>query len=254
MPLTHRVSSVTDALSEALRVSESRYRRLFETAQDGILLLNADTAQIEDVNPYLIEMLGYSHAEFLGKKLWEVGPFADSAESKEMFAELQTTGYVRYDDLPLKTKAGARIEVEFVSNTYDCEGIKVIQCNIRNITERKAAEAKIQRHTQLYAALSQCNKAIVHCASEEELFLQVCRAAVQFGGMKMAWIGLIDTETLMVQPVASFGDDTEYLKDIKISVDADSPFGRGPTGTAIRENHPYWCQDFLNDPVNRPLA
>jgi diguanylate cyclase (GGDEF)-like protein/PAS domain S-box-containing protein len=132
-----------DLAIEALRVSESRYRRLFETAQDGILLLNADTAQIEDVNPYLIKMLGYSHDEFLGKKLWEVGSFADIAQSKEMFTELQTKGYVRYDDLPLKTKAGARIQVEFVSNTYDCEGIKVIQCNIRDITERCRVEGQI---------------------------------------------------------------------------------------------------------------
>ena len=239
-------------VSKELRASESRYRRLFETAQDGILLLNADTAQIEDVNPYLIDMLGYTHAEFLGKKLWEVGSFADRGESKEMFAELQTRGYVRYEDLPLKTKAGARIDVEFVSNTYDSEGIKVIQCNIRNITERKAAEAKLKRHTQLYAALSQCNKAIVHCISEEELFLQVCRAAVQFGGMKMAWIGLIDSETLKVQPVARFGDDTEYLKDIDVSMDADSPFGCGPTGTAIRENLLYWCQDLMDDPATAP--
>ncbi|MBK8119129.1 MAG: PAS domain S-box protein [Sulfuritalea sp.] len=128
-----------DAL-KALRVSESRYRRLFETAQDGILLLNADTAQIEDVNPYLIDMLGYSHAEFLGKKIWEVGPFADIEQSKEMFARLQSTGYVSYDDLPLRTKAGALIAVEFVSNTYDCEGIRVIQCNIRDVTTRKHAE------------------------------------------------------------------------------------------------------------------
>ena len=146
-------SSASDTLSNrarvALLVSESRYRRLFESAQDGILLLNADTAQIEDVNPYLIEMLGYSHAEFLGKKLWEVGPFADRTESKEMFAELQTEGYVRYEDLPLKTKAGTEIAVEFVSNTYDCEGIKVIQCNIRDITERKADQAKFQGHATL---------------------------------------------------------------------------------------------------------
>jgi PAS domain S-box-containing protein len=94
--------SVNDPISafsmQALRVSESRYRRLFETARDGILLLNADTGQIEDVNPYLIEMLGYSHAEFLGKKLWEVGTFADIPQSKEMLLEIQTNGYVRYDD------------------------------------------------------------------------------------------------------------------------------------------------------------
>ena len=93
-------SSDNDELSggalKSLRMSESRYRRLFETARDGILLLNADTAQIEDVNPYLIQMLGYSHTEFLGKKLWEVGSFADITQSKEMFDKLQTVGYVRY--------------------------------------------------------------------------------------------------------------------------------------------------------------
>jgi diguanylate cyclase (GGDEF)-like protein/PAS domain S-box-containing protein len=130
---------------EKLRVSESRYRRLFETARDGILLLNADTAQIEDVNPYLVEMLGYTHKAFLGKKLWEVGPFADIPKSKEMFAIVQTVGYVRYEDLPLKTISGKQIDVEFISNSYDCDGIKTIQCNIRDITHRKAAEAEIVR-------------------------------------------------------------------------------------------------------------
>jgi diguanylate cyclase (GGDEF)-like protein/PAS domain S-box-containing protein len=253
MDMPNQQSCVTDALaaiaSEALRVSESRYRRLFETAQDGILLLNAENALIEDVNPYLIGMLGYSHAEFLGKKLWEVGPFADIAQSKEMFAELQIKGYVRYDDLPLKSKSGARIAVEFVSNSYDCEGIKVIQCNIRNISERKADQLKIQRHTQLYSALSQCNKAIVHSTSEEELFLLVCRAAVEYGGMKLAWVGLTDKETLMVRAAISFGDGAAELRDIAISADANSPYGQTPTGTAIREDRPFWCQDYLHDPL-----
>jgi PAS domain S-box-containing protein len=150
MPRTLEVSNQSFASNalyglalKALRVSECRYRRLFEAAQDGILLLNADNAQIEDVNPYLIAMLGYTHAEFLGKKLWEVGPFADIKESKEVFAELQTKGYVRYDELPLKSKTGVLIEVEFVSNAYDCEGIEVIQCNIRNITKRRQAEREL---------------------------------------------------------------------------------------------------------------
>jgi PAS domain S-box-containing protein len=125
---------------QKLRSSEARYRRLFETGRDGILLLNAETAQIEDVNPFLINILGYTHAEFLGKKIWEVGPFADRAESKDMFVELQTNGYVRYEHLPLRTKEGASISVEFISNSYECDGIKVIQCNIRDITARKKLE------------------------------------------------------------------------------------------------------------------
>jgi two-component system, sensor histidine kinase and response regulator len=139
-----------DALARAsadalLRISEARYRRLFEAAQDGILLLNAETAQIEDANPYLIQLLGYSHAEMLGRKLWEVGAFADIQKNSDMFAQLQTAGYARYDDLPLKTKAGALINVEFVSNAYDCEGVRVIQCNVRNITEQRRAEDAVRK-------------------------------------------------------------------------------------------------------------
>jgi diguanylate cyclase (GGDEF)-like protein/PAS domain S-box-containing protein len=228
---------------EALRLSESRYRRLFETAQDGILLLNSTTAQIEDVNPYLVSMLGYSHEEFLGKKLWEVGAFADIAQSKEMFSQLQSGGYARLDNLPLKTKAGKLIDVEFVSNSYSCEGLKVIQCNIRNISDRTAAEAEARLRTRLYAALSACNKAIAHCTSEVELFTQVCRIVVELGGMRMAWIGVVDLDSALVHPVASFGDDHGYLLDIQLSTRDDSPFGHGPTGTAIRKNRPVWSMD-----------
>jgi PAS domain S-box-containing protein len=129
--------------TKAFRNSEARYRRLFEAAQDGILLINADTAQIEDVNPYLISLLGYTHSEFLGKKLWEIGAFADIVESRRMFAELREKGYVRYENLPLITSAGTQLEVEFVSNTYDCEGTTVIQCNIRDISERRLIEARL---------------------------------------------------------------------------------------------------------------
>ena len=122
-----------------------------------------------------------------------------------------------------------------------------------DITESKAAGLKIHRLTQLYAALSQCNEAVVRCTSETELFPQICRIAVQFGGMKMAWAGMVDPDTRLVRPVASFGDRAEeYLQGIKLSADADSPFGRGLTGATIRENRPTWCQDFQNDPRTTP--
>jgi PAS domain S-box-containing protein len=126
---------------KALVASESRYRRLFEAAQDGIILLNGETAVVEDVNPYMIAMLGFSHAQLVGKKLWELGAFIDTAKCKEMFAEILANGYVRYEDLPMTTAAGGEFEVEFVSNSYVCDNIKVIQCDIRDITARKLAEA-----------------------------------------------------------------------------------------------------------------
>jgi len=125
---------------EALKTSETRYRRLFETAQDGILILDAETGHISDVNPFLAEMLGHSQEEFLGKRLWEIGAFKDREASKTAFSELQSKGYVRYDDLPLETKDGRLMAVEFVSNVYQVNHHKVIQCNIRDITFRKRIE------------------------------------------------------------------------------------------------------------------
>jgi PAS domain S-box-containing protein len=138
----------------ALKASELRYRRLFETAQDGILILNADTGQIDDVNPFLTDLLGYTREQLLGNKLWEIGPFKDVKASKAEFRELQREDYVRYDDLPLETSAGKSINVEFVSNVYQVNGGRVIQCNIRNITERKQAEAKRKEYSRKLQVLS----------------------------------------------------------------------------------------------------
>ena len=123
-----------------LKESEVRYRRLFETAHDGILILNSKTGQITDVNPFLEKLLGYSKSEFLNKKLWEVGPFRNTKESKDAFQILQKEGILRYEDLPLEAKDGRIIEVEFVSNSYMAGETLVIQCNIRDITERKKIE------------------------------------------------------------------------------------------------------------------
>ncbi len=126
----------------ALQASEIRYRRLFESAQDGILILDADTGNITNVNPYLAQLLGRSASEFMGKKLWEIGLFQDVEKSKSAFRELQRDGYIRYDDLPLETWDGRYIDVEFVSNSYRAGGVRVIQCNIRDITERKHGEVE----------------------------------------------------------------------------------------------------------------
>ena len=125
--------------------SELRYRRLFETAQDGILILNAQSGEIADANPFLLDMLGYSKQDLLGKKLWEIGFFSDAAASHQAFQILQDKGYVLYEDLPLETNDGQPMEVEFVSNVYPIDGEKVIQCNIRDITGRKRTEERIRQ-------------------------------------------------------------------------------------------------------------
>jgi PAS domain S-box-containing protein len=130
---------------EALRGSEIRYRRLFEAAQDGILILDFATGRVVDVNPFLTNLLGYSHAELVGKDLWEIGAVKDISASRLSFTDLQTKGIIRYDDLPLETRDGRQIAVEFVSNVYAVGGTRVIQCNIRDITRRKRAEEALRR-------------------------------------------------------------------------------------------------------------
>jgi PAS domain S-box-containing protein len=130
---------------EAVLISEVRYRRLFEAARDGILILDADSGQIVNVNPFIKDMLGYSQEEFLDKKIWEIGLFKNIAATKEAFIELQNKDYIRYENLPFETKDGRRIAVEFVSNVYQVDRKRVFQCNIRDITDRIQAEESLRK-------------------------------------------------------------------------------------------------------------
>jgi len=134
---------------QEIQTSELRYRRLFEAAQDGILLLDAETGAITDVNPFLIRMLGYSREELVQKKLWEVGAFSDIKANQEAFTTLQEDEYIRYAGLQLRAKDGRLIEVEFVSNVYKVRDEKVIQCNIRDISECKCAENSLLKSKAL---------------------------------------------------------------------------------------------------------
>jgi two-component system CheB/CheR fusion protein len=133
---------------ESLATSESRYRRLFESAKNGILILDAESGMILDANPFLIELLGYSREELAGKAIWEIGSFKDIAANRENLLELQRKEYIRYEDLPLETADGRRISVEFISNVYSVDSQRVIQCQIRDISERKRAEEAFFRTFQ----------------------------------------------------------------------------------------------------------
>jgi len=139
-----RVERAEARSKHAFRDSELRYRRLFEAARDGILILDAETGRIIDVNPFLVELLNFSHSEMMGKTVAELSPFKDIESNKVMLERLQEDKYVRYEDLPLETRDGRKIAVEFVSNVYQSGEQKVIQCNIRDITERKRIEQQLR--------------------------------------------------------------------------------------------------------------
>jgi PAS domain S-box-containing protein len=166
---------------DALRDSEARYRRLFETAQDGILILDAHSGLITDVNPFLIGLLDYAREEFIGKTLWDIGPFKQIQESKAAFRELQDKEYIRYENLPLETRSGRRVNVEFVSNVYGVNGKRVIQCNIRDITARKLAEAKLLEYERVVEGLEE----MILVVDRQYRYVIANRAFLNFRGMSV---------------------------------------------------------------------
>ncbi|MDF1549471.1 MAG: PAS domain S-box protein, partial [Bacteroidales bacterium] len=139
---------------DQLKESELRYRRLFESAKDGILILDFESGNIVDANPFIVKLIDYPLNEILGRKLWEIGLFADKQEAELAFIELKTNSYIRYEDKPIKRRNGNTVEVEFISNVYFANKVKVIQCNIRDITERKQAEKKQKLTTSILSILS----------------------------------------------------------------------------------------------------
>src|ERR1043166_5654184 len=168
----------------AVHSSEIRYRRLFEAARDGILILDPVTRKITDANPFMTELLGYSHKELLGKELWQIGLLKDEKASQAAFRELQRKHFIRYENLPLQNKGGQHHEVEFVSNIYEEDGRKVIQCNIRDITERKQTQDALRTSEQRFRALFDLGPIAVYSCDASGAVREFNRRAAKLWGRK----------------------------------------------------------------------
>jgi PAS domain S-box-containing protein len=173
-------------VEEKVRVSEIRYRRLFETAHDGVLLLNPATRKITDANPLMTKLLGYSRAQLVGKELFEIGLLKDEAASQEMFQKLKRTREVRYEDLPLESKGGRHQEVEVVANLYSEDGHAVIQCNIRDITARKAVEEALRASEERYRTLFDLGLVAVYSCDGSGVIQNFNRRAAELWGRSPA--------------------------------------------------------------------
>ncbi len=199
-------------IEEALKNSEVRYRRLFETAKDGILILDADTGVITDANPFLENMLGYSHEELVGKALWEIGPFANIAASQRAFRELQNKEYIRFENLPLETKDRQHKQVEFVSNVYLVNGSRVIQCNIRDITDRKRVEEELvatvielQSHDADMKVLNRMNDLLQTCTTQEEAYQVIALTAGELFAGRSGCLAILHPWDQYLETVANWG-------------------------------------------------
>lgn len=199
---------------QALRVSEIRYRRLFETAHDGVLLLDPETRKITDANPYMTTLLGYSHTQLVGKELFEIGLLSDEEASQEMVRRLKETHLVRYENLPLRSQVGRRQEVEVVANLYDENGQAVIQCNIRDITERKVAQEQIENlNLRLQRAVAEAQHRIKNN-------LQMLSALVE---LQLPSTG----ETVPISELKRIGHHIRTLAALHDLMSVDSPIQAG---------------------------
>ncbi len=241
----------TEMPEQGRRRSDSFLRAILQTIPDLVWLKDENGVFIA-CNRMFERFYGASEAEIVGKTDYDFvdRELADSFRKHDLMAmhsgktDISERWITFADD-------GHRMYIEAIkAPMYDAQARLIGVLGIaRDITARRSDAARIHRLTQLYAALSQCNQAIVRSTSEAELFPQVCEDAVRFGGLKMAWVGMLDQKSGKVKPAAFFGEGSEYLADIDITVDVSLPSGRGPTGVAISENRPFWCQDFQNDPA-----
>jgi diguanylate cyclase (GGDEF)-like protein/PAS domain S-box-containing protein len=243
-----------------LEASEVRYRRLFETAKDGILLLEADTGRITDVNPFLEDMLGYSHTELIGKALWEIGPVKDITASQDAMQQLQKKEYVRYDNLPLETKAGQHIQVEFVSNVYLVDGWRVIQCNVRDITARKTAEdglrtandellasvAELQRRDEEMKSLIRLNDLLQSCTTQAEAYQVVAHVAIELFAGQSGCLAILSGPGRHLETVARWGDET-ILKS-SFSLEDCWALRRGKLHEVSDPRTDLLCHHFVHQP------
>lgn len=235
-----------------LLIAHDEYENIFENNAAGIYLLD-ENRTILSANERTCEIFGYTKEEIIGQNsvLLHV-----SQEAYENLANY----YILFEDklkinieYQFKRKDGTIIWCQLLGTSLiNKMNEKSIIWSILDINERKKVE-KHNKHLQdLYALLSQCNQAIVYCKNESELFHQICQDAVKFGDMKMAWIGWGNFEKRTIEPIAFNGEGIGYIENLGISMDDNNPFGRGPIGTAFREDHPVWIQDFIHDPSTIP--
>ncbi len=199
------------ASEKELRDSELRYRRLFETAQDAILILDGNTGEIIDANRFILDLLGYPLDFFIGRHLWELGFFKDKTLAQSAFNTLKMNGYIRYEDLPLETKDGRSIAVEFVSNVYLVGEKRIIQCNIRDITARKRAEdALILANKKLNLLSSITRHDILNKLNVLQGYFELSRERLPHSQLKV-FIANEITTTNAIRQLINFARDYEDL-------------------------------------------
>ena len=226
-----RLRGSTDLL---LAQKEAEFRHFFDTVQE--IFYRVDwKGSITDITPSITKYSGFTREELLGKPVTDL--YANPEDRRAVIAELLRKGIIEDHEIKLKTKDRGVLDVLVNARLLrGVGGLPVgIEGSLRDITARKAAEDGLRRMNRLYTILSLVNEAIVHVRAPQKLYEEICRIAVENGGVKFAWVGLVGQDGF-IRPVAHAGDDSGYLDDLHVSTDMKLPEGRGPSGTAAREH------------------
>jgi PAS domain S-box-containing protein len=239
---------------EAVRVSERRYRRLFESAKDGILVLDLESGRVLDVNPALTGLLGCDRDDVIGRTLSGLEDVFAAGIGESLCCGLREQGQVHYPDLPVTTRDGRQLWVEFVGSRYRVDHEQVTQCNIRDVTERVLAEKALRRTNRALKTITSCNGVLVHATDEGQLLADMCRIIVEIGGYRLAWIGMVDGTGQELRPVAQLADGAVRNGDEGAVVGpwGDGVLGLGLLDGVVRTGVLRVVQDAATDPDFAP--
>ncbi|MBV5282673.1 MAG: PAS domain S-box protein [Paludibacter sp.] len=236
---------------EALRMSEEKYSTVFQTSPYAITITSSSESKILDVNDAFTSISGYSREEALQNSVVGLNLWTNNEDREFVISSLQKNKSVNSHEFIFQRKDGTFMTGLYSAQMLFLDGETLILSSINDITDRKIAEEQLQHVGRLYALLSQINQAIVRTEDRFTLLQTICEVAVQYGQFKMAWIGIVDESTEIINPVCHAGHEEGYLKNIVITRNDDTS-GKGPVGRSIRENTIKISHDIATDPNMEP--
>ncbi len=243
------ISQLLKEIAETQRALNENYQAIFNAANDGILVHDAETGEIIDRNAKALAMYNLSFDDNPNDIEEGMYPYNDSEVQWRI--KQAATGQPQLFECIIKQQAGKPLWSEVSLKSAMIGERNCVLAVVRDISERKRHEDIIYRLNRLYDVLSRVNHTLVKARSRQELFHQVCQIAVEHGGFKLAWIGEHDRDSHAVRQVAWAGEPAEYIKNLVIFSD-ERPEGLGPTGSAVREGKTYVCNDFFADSATSP--
>jgi len=236
-------------VEKALRENEALFRSLFENNHTIMLVIDPETGAIVDANPAAAAYYGWSREELIAKNVMAINTLSLAQVREELEAAREAPRACF--NFRHRRADGSIHDVEVFSSPISVGGRTLLYSLVFDITERRRADERIRRLNRTLSVLSDIDQAIVRERDLVVLYREACRIAVEKGGFRLAWIGMIEAGGTKVIPVAHAGGSDEFFADLDIDL-GDPARAAGPTGAALQSGHHSICNDIENDPRMAP--